>query len=127
MKILPEPEPSMTPMQPFSHEAFTAQLRLIAHAAITRIEQRFPGSTVRLFGSVAKGRASASSDIDLAVFLPTGGERRHVIAGRIQRELLDLVCLHKVAFDVVVFESEQIHTRREDCSSTLLREVLYLD
>ena len=40
-------------------------------------------------------------------------------------QLLDLVCLHKVAFDVVVFESEQIHTLREDCSSTLLREVLY--
>ncbi|MDP2751422.1 MAG: nucleotidyltransferase domain-containing protein [Rhodocyclaceae bacterium] len=109
----------------FSHEAFSEQLRIIAQIAAERIQQRFPGCEVRLFGSVAKGRASASSDIDLAVFLDIEGAQRRVWSGRIQRELLDLVRQYLVSFDVVVFDKKQSHVNRDDCSSTLLREVLF--
>ena len=111
----------------YTRAEYSSELKGLAEIAIDRIRQKFPGSEVRLFGSVAKGRATASSDIDLAVFLPLKEESRHALSGKIQRCLLDIACQNEVAFDIAVFDKKFLDAKEDNCSSTLLREILFYE
>ncbi|HWC49871.1 MAG TPA: nucleotidyltransferase domain-containing protein [Solirubrobacterales bacterium] len=75
--------------------------RLIAEAS-RRLEAATEDSKVILFGSYARGEASASSDLDLLVIEPDAPTPRAESA-RLRRELRDL----EVALDVIVISRKQ--------------------
>ena len=69
-----------------------------------------------LFGSLARGDADASSDVDLLVLVDTGGSRRE-IADRIDKALAD----RTFGLDVIVMTSEQFE-RQKRVVGTIARQ-----
>lgn len=74
---------------------------LIAEAG-RRLGSAAEGARVILFGSYARGEATASSDLDLLVIEPEAPTPR-AEAARLRRELRDL----EVALDVIVISRKQ--------------------
>ncbi len=70
-----------------------------------------------LFGSLARGDATASSDVDLLVLVDTDGSRRQ-IADRIDKALAD----RTFGLDVIVMTTEQFE-RQKGVVGTVARQV----
>jgi predicted nucleotidyltransferase len=85
---------------------------------VDRIVERVHPIRVVLFGSHARGQATAQSDVDLLVVLSQVGDKRKA-AVEIRRLLADL----PVAKDIVVTTPEEI-ARRGDLPGTVLRSAL---
>jgi predicted nucleotidyltransferase len=90
---------------------------LIAEAG-RRLAAATDGARVILFGSYARGEATASSDLDLLVIEPEVPAPRAESA-RLRRELRDL----EVALDVIVVSRKQVENLGE-VSGTMVNEAL---
>lgn len=86
--------------------------------AVRRIAEQFGPLRIVLFGSRARGEATAASDIDLLVVLPEGTDKRQA-AIAMRRALADL----PVAKDIVVTTPGEI-ARRGAMVGTVLRRAL---
>jgi len=91
--------------------------RLIAEEG-RRLAAATDGARVILFGSYARGEATASSDLDLLVIEPEVAAPRAESA-RLRRELRDL----EVALDVIVVSRKQVEKLGE-ISGTMVNEAL---
>jgi predicted nucleotidyltransferase len=78
----------------------------VVQTMVERIAARFQPLRIVLFGSRARGEATASSDVDLLVVLPEVANKRHA-AVEIRRILGDL----PVCKDIVVTTPEEIASR----------------
>lgn len=85
---------------------------------VDRIVQRFRPLRVILFGSHAKGIATAESDVDLLVVLSDAPDKRRA-AVEIRRALSDL----PVSKDIIVTTPDEI-ARRGDLAGSVLRPAL---
>lgn len=85
---------------------------------LNRIVERFRPLRVILFGSHARGTATAESDVDLLVVLPDVSDKRRTTV-EIRRALGDL----PVSKDIVVTTPEEI-ARRGDLVGSVLRPAL---
>lgn len=85
---------------------------------VDRIVQRFHPVRVVLFGSHARGTATAGSDVDLLVVLPQIADKRRTTVD-IRRALGDL----PVSKDIVVTTPDEI-ARRGDLVGSVLRPAL---
>jgi len=85
---------------------------------VDRIVQRFHPVRVVLFGSHARGTATAESDVDLLVVLPQIADKRRTTVD-IRRALGDL----PVSKDIVVTTPDEI-ARRGDLIGSVLRPAL---
>lgn len=94
----------------------TAQTAL--DTIIDRIVVRFHPRRVVLFGSHARGTATAQSDIDLLVVLDQVADKRQA-AVEIRRALSDL----PMSKDIIVTTPEEI-ARRGDLTGSILRPAL---
>jgi len=83
-----------------------------------RLAAATDGARVILFGSYARGEATASSDLDLLVIEPEVAAPRAESA-RLRRELRDL----EVALDVIVVSRKQVEKLGE-ISGTMVNEAL---
>lgn len=97
----------------------------VIHTMVGRIVARFRPRRVLLFGSHARGTATAASDVDLLVVMDLAPDKRR-IAIEIRRALADL----PVSKDIVVTTPDEIARRGDLVGSVLwpaLREgtVLY--
>jgi len=86
--------------------------------AVRRIAEQFGPLRIVLFGSRARGEATAASDIDLLVVLPEGVDKRQA-AIAMRRALADL----PVAKDIVVTTPGEM-ARRGAVVGTALRQAL---
>ncbi|PSN13929.1 nucleotidyltransferase domain-containing protein [filamentous cyanobacterium CCT1] len=86
--------------------------------AKTRLIKQFQPLKIILFGSQAKGNATAGSDIDLLVVLPAVTSKRQT-AIAMRRSLADL----PIGKDIVVTTPEEI-SRRGYIVGTVLHEAL---
>ena len=107
----------------FTQREYTEALLPLAEKLSCVIQDKFPCAEVRLFGSVAAGKADAGSDIDLAVFLPQVGDvyARAKKAAEVRLALLDFMALAPI--DILVFNKEDLLIP-EERRSYLLGEVL---
>ncbi|MCA9287878.1 MAG: nucleotidyltransferase domain-containing protein [Phycisphaerales bacterium] len=80
--------------------------------ATRRIVEAFAPDRVIVFGSVARGQAGASSDLDLMVVVPQVGDRR-AMATAMGGVLWGL----RLACDVVVLSREEFEREREQVGS----------
>jgi len=78
----------------------------VVQTMVERITKQFRPLRIVLFGSRARGQATASSDVDLLVVLPEVANKRHA-AVEIRRVLGDL----PVCKDIVVTTPEEIASR----------------
>jgi len=78
----------------------------VVQTMVERITKQFHPLRIVLFGSRARGQATASSDVDLLVVLPEVANKRHA-AVEIRRVLGDL----PVCKDIVVTTPEEIASR----------------
>ncbi|MBI2317790.1 MAG: nucleotidyltransferase domain-containing protein [Betaproteobacteria bacterium] len=86
----------------------TRELEKTIKRMVQRIVRRFHPDRVILFGSHARGTASADSDVDLLVVMPVSGSRR-------EKAVEIGVALHGlgVAKDIVVTTPEDFEWRKE--------------
>jgi predicted nucleotidyltransferase len=92
----------------------------VVQTMVERITKQFRPLRIVLFGSRARGQATALSDVDLLVVLPEVANKRHA-AVEILRALGDL----PVATDVVVTTPEELARRGQvngDVLCAALRE-----
>jgi predicted nucleotidyltransferase len=85
---------------------------------VRRLTERYPLSKIVLFGSRARGDASASSDVDLLLVLPEAANKRQ-IAVEARRLLADL----PVSKDIIVTTPAEIE-RDGDLIGGILRPAL---
>jgi predicted nucleotidyltransferase len=90
----------------------------VVQTMVERIAARFQPLRIVLFGSRARGQATALSDVDLLVVLPEVANKRHA-AVEVLRALGDLA----VAADVVVTTPEEL-ARRGQVNGDVLRAAL---
>jgi predicted nucleotidyltransferase len=90
----------------------------VVQTMVERISKQFRPLRIVLFGSRARGQATASSDVDLLVVLPEVANKRHA-AVEVLRALGDL----PVAADVVVTTPEEL-ARRGQVNGDVLRAAL---
>lgn len=90
----------------------------IVQTMVERIAEGFRPVRIVLFGSRARGEATARSDVDLLVVLPEVANKRHA-AVEVLRALGDL----PVAADVVVTTPEEL-ARRGQVNGDVLRAAL---
>jgi predicted nucleotidyltransferase len=90
----------------------------VVQTMVERITKQFRPLRIVLFGSRARGQATASSDVDLLVVLPEVANKRHA-AVEVLRALGDL----PVAADVVVTTPEEL-ARRGQVNGDVLRAAL---
>lgn len=83
------------------------QFDQMVRAEILRVATEYGARNVRVFGSVARGQATASSDLDLLVNLDAG------------RSLLDLIALKQELEDLLGYEVDVV---TEAALSPYLRE-----
>lgn len=110
--LLPTPMPTPTP------QAIPSPTRPLIAAMVQRIAERFAPRAIVLFGSHARGTATAESDVDLLVVMPVTGSRRQV-ANAIDRALDD----RRLPVDIVVMTPEQV-ARDRHVVGTLARPAL---
>jgi predicted nucleotidyltransferase len=91
---------------------------LAVETAVRRLAERFRPLRIVLFGSRARGEATAASDVDLLVVLPAVADKRQA-AIAMRRALADL----PLAKDIVVTTPEEI-ARRGTVVGTVLRRAL---
>ncbi|MCZ7664447.1 MAG: nucleotidyltransferase domain-containing protein [Thermoleophilia bacterium] len=91
---------------------------MVIQTMVDRIVQQFSPLRVILFGSHARGDATAESDVDLLVVLSEASDKRRA-AIEIRRALGDLL----VAKDIVVTTPDEI-ARRGDLVGSVLRPAL---
>jgi predicted nucleotidyltransferase len=84
------------------------QKSLVIQAMISRIVKRFQPERIILFGSQARGTASADSDVDLLVVMNVSGSKR-------QKQLEIRLALQDfpVSKDIVVATPEEFEGRKE--------------
>jgi len=90
----------------------------VVQTMVERITKQFRPLRIVLFGSRARGQATALSDVDLLVVLPEVANKRHA-AVEVLRALGDL----PVAADVVVTTPEEL-ARRGQVNGDVLRAAL---
>jgi predicted nucleotidyltransferase len=90
----------------------------VVQTMVERIAARFQPLRIVLFGSRARGQATALSDVDLLVVLPEVANKRHA-AVEVLRALGDLA----VAAGVVVTTPEEL-ARRGQVNGDVLRAAL---
>jgi predicted nucleotidyltransferase len=90
----------------------------VVQTMVERITKQFRPLRIVLFGSRARGQATASSDVDLLVVLPEVANKRHATV-EVLRALGDL----PVAADVVVTTPEEL-ARRGQVNGDVLRAAL---
>ena len=111
---------------PHTREYHSARLMGIAKTIANRIEAQFVGSKVIVFGSVRDGRATASSDIDVAVFMDGVADfyGRAKMSACIRKSLLDIYRSEDFAgLDILVFDRKKL-TEPKETLSPILKEVL---
>ncbi len=86
---------------------------------VRRLVDRFDPEQIILFGSHARGTATADSDIDLLVVMPVSGSRR-------EKQIEMRVALHDIAVpkDIIVATPEQV-ARQRDIVGTIIRPALH--
>jgi predicted nucleotidyltransferase len=97
----------MTTMNKRQRKTESPEQRIMA-GMVRRIVERFHPETIILFGSRARGQASADSDVDLLVVMPFRGSRL-----RKQTEIRLALREFVLAKDVVVSSPEEFAWRRE--------------
>ena len=105
-------------MQPLSRKTSGVTAETIISTMIDRIVSRFQPLRVILFGSHARGTATAWSDIDLLVVLPSVHDNREATVA-IRQTLGDL----PVSKDIVVTTPDEV-VRRSRLVGTVLRAAL---
>ena len=85
---------------------------------VKRLVEQFDPDSIILFGSHARGTASADSDIDLLVVLPIKGSKR---AKRIEMRLA--LYEFPVEMDIIVATPEDVE-RFRDIPGTIIRPAL---
>ncbi len=97
----------MTTMSKRQRKTESPEQRIV-DGMVRRIVERFHPETIILFGSRARGQASADSDVDLLVVMPFRGSRL-----RKQTEIRLALREFVLAKDVVVSSPEEFAWRRE--------------
>ncbi len=93
-----------------------ADNRIALEQLVRRIVDRFHPDRIILFGSHARGEATADSDFDLLVVMPVEGSRRSK-ANEIDLELSD----RTVPIDLIVVTPDQFE-RQRTVIGTIVRE-----
>ena len=90
----------------------------ILREMVRRIVERFEPSSIVLFGSFARGTATADSDVDLLIVMPVRGSRRALAT-----QIDVLVSGLGVSKDILVVTPEEVE-RYRDSVGTIIRTAL---
>ncbi|MEB3325776.1 MAG: nucleotidyltransferase domain-containing protein [Cyanobacteriota bacterium] len=99
----------MTPTPNATTQALVSESQLQQMAA--DIHREIPGAEVRLFGSYARGKATADSDVDLMIIVPDAWYATHnwsETLGLLWRKLAH----HRVPIDLLLYPRSKAEERR---------------